>query len=227
MFERFKTRSTELERLDKGDYTEAEYARWQKEMWYIHRLFGELRALKRTLLRDIVRSGERSFSALDVGAGSGELLRELSKWMSAFDALLVGLEIDNIAAASIKSDEVLSVQGNALQLPFDDKGFDYVFCSLFLHHLEDENAVALLQEMARTSRRRVYMIDLNRQPIPYYAYKLFGRAVLQQFTLEDGALSILRSRTPEELRVLAKAAGLRDICIEHSQVNRLVLSGRR
>jgi SAM-dependent methyltransferase len=227
MFERFQTRSTELERLDTGDFTPAEYARWQKEMWYVHRLFGELRALKSTLLRDIVSSGERSFSALDVGAGSGELLRELHKWTAEYDSFLVGLEIDKVAAASIKKVAISSVMGNALKLPFADESFDYGFCSLFLHHLDDDNAVDLLREMARAARRRIYVIDLNRHPLAYYVYKTLGRLFLQNFTLEDGALSILRSRTPGELMSLANAAGLRDIRIEHSRVNRLVLSGSR
>jgi ubiquinone/menaquinone biosynthesis C-methylase UbiE len=196
-------------------------------MWYIHRLFGELRALKATLLRDIVSSGERSFSVLDVGAGSGELLRELHKWTPDYETVFVGLELDPIAAASIKDDAISSVMGNAIQLPFADESFDYVFCSLFLHHLDDDDAVDLLREMARVSRRRIYVIDLNRHPLPYFVYRTVGRLFLQRFTLEDGALSILRSRTPEELAVLATAAGLHEIRVAHSRVNRLVLSGRK
>jgi len=226
MFERFQHRSRELERLDIGDYTPAEYSRWQREMKYIHALFGEQRALKNTLFRDIESGGAKRFSVLDVGAGSGGLLRELGKWVSGRNSFLVGAELDEVAARSINDGEIAGVQCDALQLPFADGSFDYVFCSLFLHHLDDGSAADLLREMSRVAAKRIYVIDLNRHPTAYYAYKIFGWFVFQRFTLEDGALSILRSRTPDELRQIAKTAGLNDVKVEKSRANRLILSGK-
>lgn len=225
MFEQFKKRSKKLERLDTGDYTEQEYARWQREMKYIHAIFGEQRALKNTLFRDIRSEGSNKFSVLDVGAGSGGLLRELKNWTSHGDAFLVGAELDGGAARSINVDGIAGLQCGALRLPFGDKSFDYVFCTLFLHHLDDEPAVRLLQEMSRVAARRIYVIDLNRHPLAYYAYRFFGWPFLQRFTLEDGALSILRSRTPDELLQLADRAGLKNATVEHSRANRLILTG--
>ena len=225
MFEKFKQRSRELERLDTGDYTPAEYRRWQQEMRFVHRIFGEMRALKNTLFRDFERSRASSVSILDVGAGSGELLRVLSKWLMNKSAFLVGAELNSDAARTIKSPSIAAIQCDALDLPFPDSSFDYVFCSLFLHHLDDEPATDLLKEMKRVAERRIYVIDLNRHPLAYYFYNIVGRLFLQRFTLEDGSLSILRSRVPEELIVLAESAGLSDIKVYHSRANRLVLSG--
>ena len=226
MFERFKHRSSKLERLDTGDYTPAEYSRWQREMKYIHGIFGEQRALKNSLFSDIESDDPKTFSVLDVGAGSGGLLRELNIWSSARTTFLVGAELDATAARSINDGSIRGIQCDALALPFGDNCFDYVFCSLFLHHLDDEPAIKLLQEMGRVAAKRIYVIDLNRHPTAYYAYKLFGWFVLQRFTLEDGALSILRSRTPDELLEIAEKAGISNVKVERSRVNRLVLSGR-
>ena len=225
MFKTFATRSYQLERLDTGDYTPAEYRRWQQEMRFIHRIFGEFRALRQTLFRDLQRT-RGPVSILDVGAGSGELLRQLHKWASGRETFFVGAEINREATLSIRSETISAVQCDALQLPFDDKSFDFVFCSLFLHHLGDEAAVRLLGEMRRVAKRRIYAIDLNRQPLAYYLYKAIGRFLLQRFTVEDGALSILRSFRPDELLMVADAAGLRDVQVEHSRLNRLILSGR-
>src|SRR5687767_13757175 len=117
MFEQFKQRSHELERLDTGDYTEAEYRRWQREMRFIHRAFGEMRALRNTLFRDLGDGSER-VAILDVGAGSGELLRELGKWFGS-RATLTGVEINETAARSFKSTDVAAVIADGLMLPFE------------------------------------------------------------------------------------------------------------
>lgn len=226
MFERFATRSYDLERLDTGDYTPAEYRRWQREMWFIHRIFGELRALRRTLFRDIQSAGDVSVSVLDVGAGSGELLRVLEKWTAGRNTFFVGAELNAEATLTIKSSTLAAVQCDALRLPFPDDSFDYAFCSLFLHHLGDDNAVSLLKEMSRVASKRIYVIDVNRDPTAYYLYKALGSVFLQRFSLEDGALSILRSFSADELHELAQTAGLCDVKVERSMVNRLILSGR-
>ncbi len=224
MFERFATRSRELERLDTGDYTPQEYARWQNEMRVIHRLFGELRALKKTLVSDILGSHDESISVLDVGAGSGELLRLLRKEIVGKNVFLAGLELNADAASSIKKLGADSLQADAMRLPFGDDSFDYVYCSLFLHHLDDEPAIKMLREMSRVARKKILVVDLNRSPIPYYFYKFVGRLFLQRFTVEDGALSILRARQPQELIDLATSAGLKDATVTKSKANRLVLS---
>ncbi len=223
MFERFKQRSHELERLDTGDYTEAEYRRWQTEMRFVHRLLGETRALRNTLFRDL-GDGEKRVSILDVGAGSGELLAQIGKWFDG-RASLFGVEINETAAKSIKNNGITAVRADAMALPFETDSFDTAFCTLFLHHLGDDDAVKLLGEMARVSRRRIYAVDLNRDAGAYYLYKTFGRLFLQRLTLEDGALSILRSFTADELKMLAERACLKDVRVERSRVNRLILSG--
>ena len=227
MFERFSTRSRELERLDTGDYTPQEYAKWQQEMRIIHRVFGELRALKNTLIRDVLAGGESEVSILDVGAGSGELLRLAGKELNEKKAFLAGAELNADAAKSIHDKGLASLRTDAMKLPFADDAFDYVFCSLFLHHLDDEPAIRMLREMNRVAGKRIFVVDLNRSPVAYYFYKIVGSLFLQRFTVEDGSLSILRSRPPKELLEIAEKAGLKDANIEHSKANRLILSGRK
>ena len=227
MFERFSTRSRELERLDTGDYTPREYAKWQQEMRIIHRVFGELRALKNTLIRDVLAGGESEVSILDVGAGSGELLRLAGKELNGKRAFLVGAELNADAAKSIRDKGLASLRTDAMKLPFADDAFDYVFCSLFLHHLDDEPAIRMLREMNRVAGKRIFVVDLNRSPVAYYFYKIVGSLFLQRFTVEDGSLSILRSRPPKELLEIAEKAALKDAIVEHSKANRLILSGRK
>ncbi len=235
MFERFRQRSQELEHIDKGDYTPEEYEGCLAELRRVNRWLGDTRALRRSVLTDVGRDGLREFSLLDVGAGTGELLREVALWSRrrGTKTRLVGLELNERAAAGVAEEsrgfwEIEPVRGDALRLPFAAGAFDYVMCSLFTHHFRDEACVGVLREMARVAARRVYCIDLHRHPVAYYFYTTAGRLFLHnRLVREDGALSILRSFRPRELHELAGRAGLKDVKVERRFPYRLVLSGGR
>jgi ubiquinone/menaquinone biosynthesis C-methylase UbiE len=229
---RFGQRSRELEHIDKGDYTPEEYEGCLAELRRVNRWLGDVSALRRSVLPDIEREGAREFALLDVGAGTGELLREVALAARSRDvtARLVGLELNERAAFGLSEEsrafqEIESVRGDALRLPFADGAFDYVMCSLFTHHFRDDACVRVLKEMARVARRRVYCIDLHRHPVAYYFYTTVGRLILHnRLVREDGALSILRAFRPAELQRLGERAGLKDVKVERRFPYRLVLS---
>lgn len=232
MLEKFKRRSPKLEHLDTGNYTAAEYEGCIGELQLVNRWMGDAHTLKATLFREIKDQALRSFSILDVGAGSGELLRVTAKWTRQTGRGLsaVGLELNERSAVSINEEserfgEITSVRGNALELPFADSTFDYVICSLFTHHFVDGQVVRILSEMSRVAKQRIFVIDLHRHPIAYLLYTTAGKLVLHNRLLRhDGALSILRSFKADELLELAQRAGLKDVWVERHFPFRLVLS---
>ena len=232
MLDRFKQRSHRLEHIDTGNYTAAEYEDCISELQFVNRWMGDAHSLKATLLREIESQSLTSFSILDIGAGSGELLRVAATWARQTNRRLraVGLELNERMAESIleesgRFDEIGSVRGDALTLPFADAEFDYVMCSLFTHHLLDEQVIQVLREMSRVAKRRIFVIDLHRHPVAYLLYTTLGKIVLHNRLLRhDGALSILRSFKRGELLELAQRARLRDISVERHFPYRLVLS---
>jgi ubiquinone/menaquinone biosynthesis C-methylase UbiE len=231
----FDHRSYELEHLDKGDYTAEEYEGCLVELRRVNRYLGDTSALRCSLLPLIERAGLKEFSVLDVGAGSGELLRVIARWAreTRRRAALVGLELNERSAEAILEEslefaEINSVRGDALRLPFADESFDYAICSLFTHHFKDDGVVAILRELSRVARRSICIIDLHRHPLAYYLYTTVGHLMLYNRLLrEDGALSILRSFRPAELRRLAQAAQLANIKVERRFPFRLVLTGNK
>ena len=232
MFEKFRQRSYELENIDKGTYTPEEYEGCIVELQRVNEWLGDAKALRGSLLKEIERQGLRSFSILDVGAGSGELLRVAAKWARETDRTpsLIGLELNQRSAQAIleqsaEFSEIKSVQGSGLVLPFPDAAIDYVMSSLTLHHFDDEGAVNILREMGRVARRGIFVIDLHRNPLAYFFYTTLGHIILHNRLLrEDGALSILRSFTPDELEQLGRQAGLNNATVEKHFPSRLVLS---
>jgi ubiquinone/menaquinone biosynthesis C-methylase UbiE len=234
MFERFRQRSLEPENLDKGSYTPEEYEGCLVELRRVNEWLGDANALRDSLLQEIARHDLQSFSVLDVGAGSGELLRVAAHWAreTRRSASLVGLELNERSASAILEEstgfpEIASVRGNGFALPFPDRSFDYVMQSLTLHHFDDEGAVRIIQEMARVAARKIFVIDLNRNPVAYFFYTTIGRLFLHNRLIrEDGALSILKSFTPEEMAAIGRQANLKRFKVKKHFPSRLILSAR-
>ena len=232
MFDRFKQRSYELEHLDKGDCTPEEYEGCIVELQRVNRWLGDTRALQNSLLKDVEAAQLESFSVLDVGAGSGELLREIAEWAKQTKRVtrLVGLELNarsarEIVQGSQQYPNISSVRGDAFRLPFIDHQFEYVMCSLFTHHFRDPQVIELLREIARVARRKIFVIDLHRNVVAYTFFTTVAKLFLRNRLIrEDGALSILRSFTPDELRRLGDEAQLKNVSVEEHFPSRLVLS---
>lgn len=217
--------------MDTGNYTPAEYERCLSELVFINRFLGDASALKKTLLREIQAKDLQEFSVLDVGAGSGEMLRLVAEFARGQNrkTKLCGVELNARSARAILESsknfpEISAVRGDALRLSFADNTFDYTVCTLFTHHFTNENVVEILREMARVSKRKIFIIDLHRHRAAYSLYKIFCTAFrISDFVRGDGSLSILRAFRSDELKKLAAEANLSEISVKRYFPFRLVL----
>ena len=227
----FAKRSHKPERIDTGDYTQAEYETFLKEIRFINRRLGDSAAMRASLLKDIEEKRLDEFSVLDVGAGSGELLQEIAEFAqtSGWKASLVGLDLHERSAASVRDEskdhpEISSVQGNALSLPFADKTFDYSICSLFTHHLSDEQIPNVLKEMSRVAKQGIVVIDLERSAVAWILYNLFCFVYrISPLVREDGLLSIRKGFRANEFVEIGNAAGLENVSVERHSPYRVVM----
>lgn len=167
----------------------------------INRWFGGYRVIRQSFAR--IRPPER-FSVLDVGAASGDNGRVIRAAFPGARVTSLDHQPRNLALA-----DAPRVVSDAFALPFAPGSFDYVFCSLFLHHFEDRAVVELLRAFARTARRGVVVTDLERHPLAAgflpATRLLFG---WEDITLHDGPISVRAAFTVGELRELARCAGL-------------------
>ena len=213
----FKHRATKPERIDTGDYTPEEYQRFLREIRFINQRLGDREALEKTLLLEIERIESKEFSVLDVGAGTGELLGVIAEFArsNGTKAKLVGLDLNDlsvreIAAESLKHNEISPVQADALNLPFDENAFDYSICSLFTHHLTPMQVPLVLKEMSRVARRGIVVIDLERSVKAWLLYQVFCAAYrISPLVRQDGSLSIRKGFRVGELAEAAAAAGVK------------------
>jgi SAM-dependent methyltransferase len=91
-------------------------------------------------------------------------------------------------------------------LPTD---YDVLTCSLFLHHLSVDDAVALLSRMRAAAKRAVIVQDLLRSRaalnLTWLVTRLSSR---NRLILNDGPLSVAAAFTLDEVAQLAQRAGL-------------------
>ncbi|HUS05842.1 MAG TPA: methyltransferase domain-containing protein [Bryobacteraceae bacterium] len=171
----------------------------------INRLLGGHEVLRKTM-RDLVRA-DQAFTFLDVGAASGDMGRALRERYALARVTSLDYKEDHLHRAGAPR-----VCGDAFRLPFLDAAFDFVHCSLFLHHFTNEQAVVLLREFGRVSGRAVIVTDLERHPLAYHFLPatrwLFG---WDRITLHDGPISVEAAFHKEELEALGRAAGLKNL----------------
>jgi SAM-dependent methyltransferase len=130
---------------------------------------------------------------LDVGCGNGIFTLRLARK----GANVIGLDFSQLLLSQNPHPGL--TRGDATGLPFADGTFDCVFEANVLHHMQDREAV--IQEMARTSRRYVVLLEPNR-----YNPLMFGLslAVREEIGVLKSSLSRLRAELGRSgLRVLA------------------------
>jgi SAM-dependent methyltransferase len=218
---RLAARSPEPEWLDQADIPADERAAVLRDLdrfngallgqWPIVRWVG--RALRRAEL------GE-PLTVLDVGCGSGDLLRAIrhEARRSGRDVALIGIDVsaDTVAIARARTppeDEIRYVAADVFRFRPEAR-VDLVVSGLVAHHLPDARIVDLLRWMDNTARRGWLISDLQRSVVPYTFIGLMGKLTnIHPVVIGDGRISVARSLTRAEWRARIAEAGLPDVTI--------------
>jgi hypothetical protein len=161
-------------------------------------------------------------SIVDVGTGGADipvaLLADARRRGRTLEVVAVDsrpevLEAARAARPGLESIEGLSIRvSDGRSLPHPDRAFDIAHASLVLHHLEPDDAVALLVEMARVARLGIVVNDLNRGRVQWVGAWLVSHALTwNRYTRHDAPLSVLRAYRRREMRDLLDKAGLRPV----------------
>jgi 2-polyprenyl-3-methyl-5-hydroxy-6-metoxy-1,4-benzoquinol methylase len=154
---------------------------------------------------------------LDVATGGGHVAIALAR-RATRDG--VGLDITgcDISPVALDYARTLAARTGVTRVRFEPADalggtwpgeVDIVICTLFLHHLDDDRAAALLGRMKATARRLVLVSDLRRSSSGYF-FAWAGCRLLSRSRVfhVDGTRSVAAAFTPDEARGLAARAGL-------------------
>ena len=178
------------------------------------------------------RRGER-IRVLEVACGGGDLARDLMSWGRArgYELEVTGLDISASTLACARrrggsAPRPTFVCADIHNSPCREHSFDYVSCSLYFHHLTDDEVVQTLQTFDRIVRRGIVVNDLVRGLRHYVWSWIFTRpfnAVLRN----DGPLSVRRAFRPRELAALVERSGIGWLSIRRHFGHRMTLAGER
>lgn len=169
---------------------------------------------------------------LDIASGAGDLAIAMAyrAGQANFNLAVAGCDLSPTAVRFAQAQAerhrvaVEFFAGNVLSEPLP-MGFDILTCSLFLHHLDESDAVALFAAMKAVQPRLIVVQDLRRSTWGYIL-AAWGSRLLTRSPIvhEDARLSVEGAFTVDELRDLADQAGLQGANITSRWPARMVLT---
>lgn len=189
--------------LDAGTASPSDVRESLADLRRVNAWLGGRRLLRLLLREQLRRTGLTRFSLLDAGTGSGDLATYVAR---EFPATVVGLDRQPLHLATHLDRSWTPIAADMLAMPFPPRSFDFVTANLVLHHFDDDTAVELLRSMAMIARHALLVNDLERHILPwlFIQHSPFARNYISRV---DGATSVQRAFTRDELEAVARRAG--------------------
>ena len=198
------------ELLDDDLGTPAEIAQSLRDLQRINNWFGGTGTTIRLLRQVAERTGSRSLSLLEIGAGNGSVPLAARERLAKRGVQLRVTLLDRVAS-HLPQNGAEAVVGDALQLPFRNGSFDVVACNLLAHHFAWETLEGFAGEALRVARVAVLINDLIRSRLHlalcYAGLPLFRSRV----TWHDAPASVRQAYTLEEMRSIVSRTTARRV----------------
>ena len=201
----------------------------------VHWLSGTVGTLWRPIRKLAAQQSGRPLRVLDVACGGGDVAISIAR-----RAEKANLSIDvsgcDISETALKcaTQNAFKYDANVHFFPANaiseelSEDYDVVICSLFLHHLDDDDAVKLLKVMKQAARKMVLVSDLKRSRLGYVltwcGLRLLTRSRICHV---DGPLSVRAAFKPGEATNLTTKAGLDDALLTRHWPERYLITWRR
>ncbi len=173
---------------------------------------------------------------LDLACGSGDNIIALARHAkrrgiavecAGCDVSPVAVDTANEAAVRNHAAGVSFVKRDVLNDSLPDD-FDVLTCSLFMHHLTDQQAADLLRRMAAAARQMVLLSDLRRTRLGMTLAWIAGRTLTRSPVVAvDAIRSVAAAFDDAEVARLAERSGLHNYQLVHRWPQRWVLCWRK
>lgn len=172
---------------------------------------------------------------LDVATGGGDVVVRLARRArrAGLGITFDGCDRSDVALdhaarhAQARGIDIRFFRADALDGPLPP-GYDVVMCSLFLHHLDEEQALKFLRGLREAAGRMVLVSDLERGGLSLALVRIATRLLTRSPVVRtDGPRSVEGAFTLAEARALAERAGLFGASVARRFPCRYLLTWRR
>lgn len=151
---------------------------------------------------------DQVISIADLGCGSGEMLRIISRLarnenrkvkLTGFDANPYIIEYAR--KHSMEFQDISFETANVFSTEFQNQKFDFVLATLFTHHCNESELIELISSLKNQAHKAIIINDLHRHVLAYYSIALLTRIFSRSAMVRsDGPLSVLRAFKKDELK---------------------------
>ena len=168
-----------------------------------------------------MKEPQKTHKIADLGCGSGEMLLRIAKWarkhhikveLQGFDANPNVVEYAKHHCSDYP--EISFFTENILEKEFQSRQFDFLLCTLFLHHFKEEQLVPLIAQFNKQAEK-VIINDLHRHWFAYYSIRWITRAFSKSTMVQnDACLSVWRSFTKADWTKILNEAHISEYSIK-------------
>lgn len=232
MIDKFKYRSQQTEWMDDPEVS--------KELLYQN--LTELDILNRNTrghqsslnaLKNLVASNQSNLHLVDLGCGSGDILKYMAQWARKHNiaARFTGIDSNPEAISYLTENckdypEISGIAINYQDFLKQKNSVDIYHCSLFCHHLGDSEFFELVTQFNENAKMGFIINDIIRSPFSYYSSIIFTRlANASSLAKHDGPISVLRAFKISEIKQLMERTKIDDYNIKINWGFRFTLTG--
>ncbi len=150
---------------------------------------------------------ERTIKIIDLGCGSGDMLRHIARKArrESRKVDLIGIDANEfvIQVAKDLSKDYQEISFRQMMIPsekFKNMSYDIVLSTLFLHHFKDQEIISLLASIKKKAKFGIVINDLHRNKLAYFLFYIISRFVPNVMVQKDGLTSILRAFKKRDLK---------------------------
>lgn len=189
------------------------------ELDFLNRHFGG-HSISLEGIKQLMTDPKKTYHIVDFGCGGGGILKHLARWARAESrkVKLTGVDINPIAIDYLTNNcsaypEIEGVVSNYKNYLTSVSGVDIVHCSLFCHHLEEDELIDLFRDLNKYTCGFV-INDLQRSRIAYWGAWLMPRLLNGTYlSRHDGPVSVQKAFTRDELVNLLHVAGVKNATV--------------
>jgi len=233
MANKFTNRSAEKELLDSLDVPADLLYKNLKELAILNQKTGG-HAISLKGVKQLITDKHKTYHLVDLGCGGGDSLKAIADWarLKGYRVKLTGVDMNANVIDYLKNQcknypEITGIVSDYQDFLIHNTSIDIVHCSLFCHHLNDNELLELFGYFNQHVHTGFIISDLQRHWLTYYGAWLFTRLFNgTELAKNDGPVSALRGFKFEELNALLKKANVRDFTIRKIGLFRYLIVGK-